>query len=63
MKMKNEAAEKRKLLLKEWENVECESVLKVNFSKLYFEKAPDISCFTNLIVQIDVKDYSSKSHF
>jgi internalin A len=50
VKMKNEAAEKRKLLLKEWENADIDSIYKVNFSKLHFEKVPDISRFTKLKV-------------
>lgn len=48
IKRKKEAVEKRKLLLTEWENINPDSVSKVNFNNLYFNEVPDISKFINL---------------
>ncbi|MEJ2594458.1 MAG: leucine-rich repeat domain-containing protein [bacterium] len=48
MNLKKEAVKKRKILIEEWENAHIDSVHIVHFSKLYFEKVPDISRFTNL---------------
>ena len=50
LRFEEEAIEKRKLLLEEWENANADSVFKVNFSNLYFEEVPDISRFRNLKV-------------
>jgi Leucine-rich repeat (LRR) protein len=50
LKLEREAVEKRKLLLKEWENANTDSVYKVNFRSLYFKEMPDISRFKNLEV-------------
>lgn len=50
LKMKNEAIERRKLLLIEWENTNFDTVYNLNFGNLYFEKVPDISRFRNLKV-------------
>jgi len=50
LKLENEAIEKRKLIIEEWENANIDSVYRVSFRDLYFEEVPDISRFKNLRV-------------